>query len=105
MGCWADEFTSLRLDFFLFYFWLCLFIAILGLFSSCGEWGLFSSCSAWAAHSGGFSCCQAWAVGLEGLVAPQHVESSWGRDLEGKILTLGLPRQVLYLNFLISAML
>ena len=43
MGCWADEFTSLRLDFFLFYFWLCLFIAILGLFSSCGEWGLFSS--------------------------------------------------------------
>ena len=39
------------------------------------------------------------------LVAPQHVESSWGRDLEGKILTLGLPRQVLYLNFLISAML
>ena len=69
------------------------------LFSSCGELGPLSSCSAQASHCGSFSCCRAWALGCtgfsscgfwvlehrlnsvaRGLVAPQHVASSWIRD-------------------------
>ena len=39
------------------YFWLCwVFVASLGLFSSCGKWRLLFSCSVQASHWGGFSC-------------------------------------------------
>ena len=42
---------------------LCLvFVAVRGLYSSCGEWGLLSSCAR-ASHCGGFSCCEIWALG------------------------------------------
>ena len=64
---------------YLFYFWLCW----VWFFSSCGEWRLFSSWSAWGySLCRGFSCCGAQAQYLwrTGLVAPQHVGSSWTRD-------------------------
>ena len=70
-----------------------------GLFSSCRQWGLLSSCGVWASHCGGFSCCRVQVLGCvaqqlqflsfraqaqqlwhTGLVAPQHVGSSWIRD-------------------------
>ena len=82
-----------------------LFMAALGLrcspraFSTCGHQGLPSSCSAWGFHCSGFSCrraqalgragfssCDSWVLerGLTswymGLVALQHVGSSWTRD-------------------------
>ena len=70
-----------------------------GLFSGCGEQGLVSSCGAQASHCSDFSWCRAWLQGAQaqwlwllgssaqaqcswctGLVAPQHVGSSWIRD-------------------------
>ena len=71
------------------------------LFSSGGESGPLPSCGVWASHCGGFSCCRAWALGPSGfrsctarsqylwflgssacmgLIAMQHVDSSWIRD-------------------------
>ena len=63
----------------LFYFWLCW----VWFFSGCGEWRLSSSWSAWGySLCRGFSCCgtQAQYLWRTGLVAPQHVGSSWTRD-------------------------
>ena len=69
------------------------FIAVHGLFSSCGVWALehagsvvavcgLSSCGAWAPeHMGSvvvahkLSSCGAWAIEHTGLVAPWHVGS------------------------------
>ena len=68
-----------------------LLLAVLGLhccvrvFSSCDQWGLLLQFTR-ASHCGGFPCGGAWALSegsavvLTGLVAPQHVESSWSRD-------------------------
>ena len=36
---------------------------LLGLFSSWGKQALLSSCSAWGSHCNGFSCCNAWVLG------------------------------------------
>ena len=53
-------------------------------FFSFSRWGLLCICNSWASHCCDFSCCRTW--GLEqgfqqlsctGLVALQHVESSW----------------------------
>ena len=77
---------------YLFYFWLCW----VWFFSSCGEWRLFSSWSAWGySLCRGFSCCGAQAQYLwrTGLVAPQHVGSSWTRDRTCLSCT---GRQILY---------
>ena len=83
---------------------LFFFLAALGLYC-CVQATL--CCGAWASHCGGFSCCSTWALGHTGfsscgmqaqqlwlagsraqaqqlwhtgLVAPQHVGSSWTRD-------------------------
>ena len=78
----------------IFIFIYFLFLAVLGLccctqaFSSCSKPGLLSRCSLPASHCRGFSCWGAWARGapasvvaaMGGLVAPQHMGSSWTRD-------------------------
>jgi len=97
-----------------------LFVAVLDLrcclraFCSCIKWGLFSSCNGYfccaALWHMSFSNCDMWAqlvaalwlqstgsVGLLGLLAPQHVRSSWPRiesmlpALAGGFLTTGPP--------------
>ena len=83
--------------------------------ASCGEQQLFSSCVAWASHFGGFSCCRAWALGMQaqqlwhtGLVALQHVPSSWtgiepvSPALAGRLLNHWTTREVPRLNFHVS---
>ena len=82
---------------FIYLFLAVLSSLLLRLFFSCGEQKLLSSCGVQASHWGIFSCCRAWALGCEGfsgcaswaleyrinscgecgLVAPQHVGSSW----------------------------
>ena len=86
-------------SFFLFYFWLHWVFVTVWAFSSCGERGLLFvavrrlliavaslRCGAWAlgvrasvvvAH--GLSSCGSRALERTGLVAPQHVGSSWTR--------------------------
>ena len=50
------------------YFWPCwVFVAMHGLFSSCGKWGPLSRCSEQASHCSGFSCCSAWVLGHTGF--------------------------------------
>ena len=99
-------FSFLR-EFYLFIFDCPGSSLLCGFFSSCGKRELLSSCSAWASHCSGFSCCRGqarghagfssfstWAQELwlpgsraqaqylwcTGLVALQHVGSSWIRD-------------------------
>ena len=49
-----------------------------------------------------FSCCRAWALGLEGLIAPQHVVSSHIKDqtpvpcIDRQILNHWTIREVLH---------
>ena len=49
---------------FIFYW---VFLAVHGLFSSCGEQQLLSSCGAQASHCGGFSCWGARALEHSGV--------------------------------------
>ena len=58
---------------FFFFFWLCwVFIALCGLFSSCGEQGLLFSCNAQASHCGGFSSWRAQAQGTWASIGAAH---------------------------------
>ena len=76
-----SESNPCNIFFFSIYFWMhWVFIAVRGLFSSCGEWELLC-CGARASHCGGFSCCGAralgsWASVVAGLAAAQHLGSS-----------------------------
>ena len=64
VGLWENEHSHLLLVFFLIYFvilsiylWLCwVFVAMLGLFSSCRKQRRLSSCRARASRCSGFSC-------------------------------------------------
>ena len=92
----------LKKRFIFIYLWLCwVFVAdFRELFSSCGEWELLSTWGARASHCSSFSCRRPRALGTQvsevggwqalstgsvavgtGLVSPQHVGSSWIRDL------------------------
>ena len=63
--------------YFLIYLWLCwVFVAVLGLFSSCCEQGLLSDCGPQVSCSSGFSCCRAWALGNQASVASMRELSS-----------------------------
>jgi len=111
---------------FFFFFWLLwVFIAAcrLSLVATSGEF--ISSCSARACHRDGLSCWRAQILGqvgfsscgpgldhrlsncgLQSLVAPQHVESSWTRDqthvlcIGRRILNHWITREVQKLCFL-----
>ena len=74
-------------DLLLFFPFIFLLLAVLGLFaacafSSCGKPGLLTGGGAQPSHCGGFSCCRAQAQSLwhRGLAAPQHVGSSQIRE-------------------------
>ena len=82
---------------------VCLFVCTgssfaVRAFASRGKWGRLSSCGAWASSCGDFSCCGAQALEPRlqsswhmGLVALQHVESSWTRD---RTRVLCIARQI-----------
>jgi len=118
--------------FFFFFFKLCIFgcsgsLLLYGLFSNWGGQGLLSSCSVQASRFCGFSCCRARAPGhadsevvaprlwstasvvsVMGLVALQHMGSSWSRDQTcvsctgGQILIHWATREALRVLFISS---
>ena len=49
-----------------------LFLAVPGLFPSCGEWRLLSYCGSWVSHCSGFSCCGTQALGIQASVVVAH---------------------------------
>ena len=79
------QFSFFNINLFI-YLWLCwVFIAAWGL-SLVAVSGATLHCGAQASRCGGFSCCGARALGMRasvvvhvGLVAAQHVGSSWTR--------------------------
>ena len=82
-SCFKESYYRKQISFrnLFFFFWLS-WVCCAQAFSSCSEQELLFFCTAWDSHCGGFCYCGARSQQLwhTGLVAPQHVESSWTRD-------------------------
>ena len=81
---------------FIFYFWLrCVFVAVCGLFSSCGEWALLFVAVRGFLIVVASLCCRAqalgtWALGAWASVVVARRFSSCGtRALECKLSSCG----------------
>ena len=86
---------SLIFFFFRNLFFICLFLAVLGLrchahaFSSCGEWGLLFV-AVRASHCSGFSCCGARALGTRAsVVAARRLSICGLRAVEHRLSSCG----------------
>ena len=102
--------NPLTWNFYPFFSFVCTGSSLLCELLLCGKWGWLSSCGAWASYCGDFSCCGAQALEPRlqslwhmGLVALQHVESSWPRD-RTRVLCIGRQIPIHYTTREVTSM-